>query len=553
MGSLHVDRDLEIPMRDGTTLRADVYRPEGAKPGPALLLRTPYDSSVSMIPPSGIDPERATDAGYVVVCQDVRGQYRSDGTFYTFTAEAADGYDSVEWLAAQPWCDGAVGMVGRSYSATCQWLAASEQPPHLRAICPVVTGSNFFRGWVYQGGAFQLGFNLFWNWMMSSRRSRGGPKPDELFRHRPLRTVPLPDPEWSRFYYDWLDHPTDDDFWRAHSISERYPRIEVPALNVGGWYDVFLGGTLENFVRMRSEGGSAAARAGQRLLVGPWAHGTTYGLFPDHSFNLYRPDDAIDFTGEQLRFFDRHLRGVEATDDQPPVRLFVMGDNRWRDEDDWPLARARPAPWYLRGGGGLSEEPPGDEEPDRYLYDPNDPAPTIGGATSLPPKLMQANAGPLDQSKLEHRADVLVYTSEPLARPLEITGPLTATIHAATDATDTDFVVKLAEVRPDGRSLLLAEGVLRARYRNGFEEPQLVHPGAVHAYTIDLVATSNVFAAGNRIRVLVTSSSFPRFDPNANSGHDFGTDTAADLRPAHQTVFHDGGRASHVLLPVVPR
>jgi putative CocE/NonD family hydrolase len=548
-----VERDLGVPMRDGTTLRADVYRPEGAKPGPALLLRTPYDAAVSMIPSSGIDPERAAEAGYVLVCQDVRGQYRSEGDFYTFSAEGADGYDSVEWVAAQPWCDGTVGMVGRSYSATCQWLAAAAQPPHLRAICPVVTGSNFFRGWVYQGGAFQLGFNLFWNWMMSSRRSRGGPKPDELFRHRPLRTVPLPDPEWSRFYYDWLDHPTEDDFWRAHSVSERYPQIEVPALDVGGWYDVFLAGTLENFVRMRSEGGSAAARAGQRLLVGPWAHGTTYGLFPDHSFSLYRPDDAIDFTEEQLRFFDRHLRGDRATDDQPPVRLFVMGDNRWRDEDDWPLARARPAPWYLRAGGGLSEEPPVDEEPDRYLYDPSDPAPTIGGATSLPPKLMQANAGPLDQSGLESRADVLVYTSEPLDRPLEITGPLTATLHAATDATDTDFVVKLTEVWPDGRSILLAEGVLRTRYRDGFEQTQLVQPGAVHAYSIDLVATSNLFAAGNRIRVLVTSSSFPRFDPNANSGLEFGTDTAADLRPARQTVFHDGGRASHVLLPVVPR
>jgi len=548
-----VERGLCVPMRDGVVLRADVFRPESAAPGPALLLRTPYDRSVRLIPLSGIDPERAVEAGYAVVCQDVRGLFESEGDFYTFVTEGLDGFDSVEWVAAQPWCDGAVGMVGRSYSATCQWLAASERPPHLRAICPVVTGSDFYRGWVYQGGAFHLGFNIFWNWMMSGKQQRAASAPEELFRHLPLRTVPLPDPEWSRFYYDWLEHPTESEFWSQHSVNRRYPRIEAPALNVGGWFDVFLGGTLENFVRMRREGGSDAARAGQRLLVGPWAHGSTYGLFPDHSFDLHGPDGAIDFTERQLRFFDRHLRGVTEEDDEPPVRLFVMGANRWRDEDDWPLARARPTAWYLHADGGLSAEPPRDESPDTFVYDPDDPAPTIGGATSLPPKLMKANAGPLDQRALEERADVLVYTSEPLPRPLEVTGPLLATVYAATDAPDTDFVVKLTEVWPDGRSLLLTEGVLRARYRDGFDQARPVEPGAVHAYTIDLVATANVFAAGNRIRVLVTSSSFPRFDRNTNTGNEIGTDTADDLRAARQTIFHDGGHPSHVVLPVVPR
>ncbi len=546
-----VERGLAVPMRDGVVLRADLYRPEGSRPAPALLLRTPYDRSVAMIPPSGVDPEAAVDAGFAVVCQDVRGQYGSDGEFYTFVAEGPDGYDSVEWVAAQPWCDGSVGMVGRSYPATCQWLAAGERPPHLKAICPVVTGSDFYRGWVYQGGAFQLGFNLFWTWMMSNRR--GAAKAEELFRHVPLRTVPLPDPKWSRFYFDWLDHPTDDDYWQALAINRRYARIDVPALNVGGWFDVFLGGTLENFARMRSEGGSDAARAGQRLLVGPWAHGSTYGLFPDHSFELFSPDDAIDFTEYQLRFFDRHLRGAEGDDNGPPVQIFVMGENRWRDEDDWPPARGRPTPWYLRAGGVLSEEPPGDEEPDTYVYDPDDPAPTIGGPTSLPPRLMKANAGPLDQRRLEERPDVLVYSSAPLRQPLEVTGPLTVALYAATTAPDTDFVAKLTDVWPDGTSRILAEGVLRCRFRDGFDDPRPVEPGAVYGYSIDLVATSNVFAAGHRIRLLVTSSSFPRFDRNANSGKPLGTDGPDDLRPARQTLFHEGGRASHILLPIVPR
>jgi putative CocE/NonD family hydrolase len=547
---MRVERNVDVRMRDGVVLRADIYRPETAQPVPALLHRTPYDRSVGMIPIAGIEPEAGVAAGYAVVCQDVRGQYGSDGEFYTFVGEGKDGFDTIEWVAAQPWCDGAVGMVGRSYGATCQWLAASERPPHLKAICPVVTGSDFFRGWVYQGGAFQLGFNLFWVWMMSDKRRAA--KPEELFHHLPLRTVPLADPKWARFYFDWLDHPTDDEYWRALSINRRYPQIEVPALNVGGWYDVFLGGTLENFTGMRSEGGSASARTGQRLVVGPWAHGSTYGPFPDHSFDLFASADAIDFLGLQLRFFDHHLRST-AVADEAPVRIFVMGENRWRAEDDWPLARAHATPWYLRSGGRLAEEGPGDEPADSYVYDPRDPVPTIGGPTSLPPRMMKANAGPLDQGKLDGRADLLVYTSDPLERPLEVTGPLTATLHAATDGADSDFVVKLIDLHPDGRALILAEGVLRCRYRNGFDRVEPVTAGAVEAYTIDLVATANVFLAGHRLRVIVTSSSFPRFDRNSNSGRPFGTDGPDDLRTARQTVFHDAARPSHVLLPVVDR
>lgn len=535
-------------MRDGVVLRADVYRPDAAGPAPALVLRTPYDRSVSLIPPSGIEPESAVDAGFALVCQDVRGLYGSHGDFYPFVHEGLDGYDSVEWVAAQPWCDGSVGMVGRSYAATCQWLAASERPPHLKAICPVVTGSDFYRGWVYQGGAFQLGFNLFWAWMMSDRR--GSAKAAELFRHVPLRTVPLPDPKWGRFYFDWLAHPTDDDYWAALSINRRYGRIQAPALNVGGWFDVFLGGTLENFARMRREGGSDAARAGQRLLVGPWAHGSTYGLFPDHSFDVFAPNDSVDFNDTQLRFFGHHL-GSARGDDAAPVRIFVMGENRWRDEDDWPLARARETPWFLRAEGQLEREGPGPEAPDEYDYDPNDPAPTVGGPTSLPARMMKSNAGPLDQVRVEARDDVLVYTSAPLEQPLEATGPIALVLHAATSGRDTDFVAKLCDVWPDGRSLILAEGVLRARFREGFAREVLVEPHRPYEYRLDLVATSNVFLPGHRIRVAITSSSFPRLDRNANTGAPLGADGPDDLRTARQTVFHDAGRPSRLLLPVV--
>jgi uncharacterized protein len=543
-----VERGLSVPMRDGVVLCADVYRPDAAKPGPALLLRTPYDRSVTLIPSSGIEPEAAVAAGFALVCQDVRGMHGSDGEFYTFVHEGPDGYDTVEWVAAQPWCDGSVGMVGRSYGATCQWLAASERPPHLKAICPVVTGSDFYRGWVYQGGAFQLGLNLFWTSMMSDRR--GATKAGDLFGHLPLRTVPLPDPKWGSFYFDWLDHPTDDEYWAQLSINRRYGHIDVPALNVGGWFDIFLGGTLENFSRMRREGGSDAARAGQRLLVGPWAHGSTYGLFPDHSFDVFAPNDAVDFNTAQLRFFGQHLSGDQG-EDEPPVRIFVMGANRWRDEDDWPLARARESAWFLRAEGRLEREGPGAETPDEYVYDPGDPAPTVGGPTSLPARMMKSNAGPLEQARLEGRDDVLVYTSAPLEQPLEVTGPIALVLHAATSARDTDFVAKLTDVWPDGRSLILAEGVLRARFRESFARETLVEPGAVLEYELDLVATSNVFLAGHHIRLLITSSSFPRFDRNANTGSPIATDGPADLRVAKQTVFHDAARPSRLLLPVV--
>jgi uncharacterized protein len=552
VAGITVEQGVAVPMRDGTLLRADVYRPDGGEPVPAIVNRTPYDRSNRLIPPAAVDPERAAAAGFALVCQDVRGQYGSGGEFTTFLHEGDDSHDTVEWVAAQPWCTGAVGMSGRSYGGAVQWLGATRRPPHLRAIFPVVTGSDYYEGWIYQGGAFQLGFNLFWTRLMTDPKS--ATRLEELYRHLPLPTVPLPrETGPARSYFGWLEHPTDDDFWRALSINRRYGLVEVPAFNVGGWFDIFLRGTLENFTRMRREGGSEAARAGQRLLVGPWAHGSTYGPYPDHSFKIFGPDDAIDLDELQLRFFERHLRDPAASEDDPAVRIFVMGENRWRDEDDWPPPGIRPTPWYLRAGGGLSPEGPGDEPPDSYVYDPADPSPTVGGPTSLPALFLRTNSGPLDQRKVEERPDVLVYTSPPLERPLEVTGPLTVVVHAATDAPDTDFVAKLCDVDPEGVSRILAEGIVRARFREGYDRERPVEPGREYAYAIDLVATSNVFRAGHRIRVAITGSSFPRFDRNANTGSPLGTDRPEDIRPARQTIFHDAARPSHIILPIAPR
>jgi uncharacterized protein len=363
--------------------------------------------------------------------------------------------------------------------------------------------------------------------------------------------------EKTSFYFDWLEHSTNDAFWKEKAFNTRYGRVTVPACNVGGWYDVFLGGTLENFARMRREGGSAEARAGQKLIIGPWGHGSTYGPYPDHSYKVFGPDDGIDLTEVQLRFFARHLKGERnGIDEEPPVRLFVMGENRWREAADWPLPGTRYVPWYLHGPGGgtdargLSPESPGDEAHDEFVYDPADPAPTVGGPTSLPALLFGTSSGPHDQKRVEGRPDVLVYTSAPLESPLEVTGPLRVKLFAATTAVDTDFVAKLTDVFPDGASRILAEGVLRARYREGYDAPRLVEPGTVSEYDVDLVATANVFQAGHRIRLVVTSSSFPRFDRNPNTGHALGVDGLEDLVAARQAIFHDRARPSHILLPV---
>ncbi|MGA2928124.1 MAG: CocE/NonD family hydrolase, partial [Solirubrobacteraceae bacterium] len=477
----------------------------------------------------------------------------SDGEFYPLVAEAHDGYDTVQWAAAQPWCDGKVVMAGRSYSGAAQWLAAAQQPPALAALSPVATGSNYYDGWIYQGGAFQLGFNLFWAQMMTAPRMKTSL--GEQFRHLPIDAPPLLEGVQSaQFYRDWLAHPTEDEFWDEVRIDRLYGSVTVPAFNIGGWYDLLLKGTLENYRRLRAEGASERARSQTRLLIGPWAHGSTYGAYPDHSFPEFGGVDKIDLAQLQLEFFTQQLED-RAPDLTEPVRIFVMGTNRWRDETEWPPIRARAERWFLRAGddegGLLSTAPPADEPPDRYVYDPADPAPTIGGPTSLPAAFMRTNSGPMDQRRIEQRPDVLVYSSAPLASPLEVTGPLTVVLHAATSARDTDFVAKLCDVAPDGSSRIIAEGIVRARYREGVTRAVAIEPGRAYEYALDLVATSNVFLAGHRIRLLVTSSSFPRFDRNANTGAATGSQRAEDLTVATQTVLHDDAHASHIVLPVV--
>lgn len=558
MARIEIDLDVEIAMRDGTILRADIWRPDRAGPHPTLLQRFPYDkrAALASVVFAGLEPIRAAAAGFAVVIQDSRGRFASDGTFTPFTQEANDGADTVAWIASQGFSNGRVGMYGVSYGGATQLLAASRSPRALRAIAPHMTGADPYC-WFYEGGAFRLGFALWWaaNSFARTELARRGATswgdgteeeldaivrhPWSAFRHLPLtghgvldRLVPA--------YSEWLAHPTRDDYWAAFPTPESWGRPSCPALHVGGWDDLFLRGTLRNHAAL---GGS--------LVVGPWAHAVPYDTVGEVEYGPDAAQAAIDLNGLQLDWFRRHLAGEQVAE-QAPVRLFFAGINRWRDESEWPPARAKPTVFHLRSGGRLSNEPPGADEPaDTFSYDPRDPVPTVGGATFLPGLYVARHAGPRDQSAVATRPDVLTYMSEPFGRPTEIVGDLTFVLHAATSAADTDWTAKVVLVDVHGIARGLADGIVRARYRDGTGAARPIDPGSAHEVVIDVGAKAVVVAAGARIGVQISSSNFPKYDRNPNHGGEIATATERDFVVARQTVFHDAARPSRLILPIV--
>lgn len=569
--SVKIDCNIEIPMRDGVRLRADVYRPDDARPHPVLLARLPYSKDLSPISLSLLSPIRAAKRDYVVVLQDTRGRFKSDGQFSLFHGEAEDGADTISWCASQPWSNGQVGMYGASYFGATQWLAATTQHPALKAIVPTITSSDYYEGWTYQGGAFQQGFIQFWTAGMATetmtrlteapadaRRKLYGAifNMKETYRGLPLNDFPPATvPGLMEHYRTWLRHPSLDAFWDQVRIDSRYEQIDVAALHIGGWYDIFLEGTLRNFAGMRTRGKSARARQQQRLIVGPWLHGLFDRVVGEVDFGPGALPDAVDLGGLHLQWFEQCFNGT--LDQSAPVRIFVMGKNEWRNENEWPLARAVPTRFYLasdgranslRGNGRLHAQPPTRERHDVFLYDPENPVPTRGGCTLMPGA---QSAGPRNQHAIEERDDVLVYTSEPLSEPLEVTGSVEAILYAATDGQDTDFTAKLVAVAPDGLALNVCDGIIRARHRTSLTQAELLEPGRVYEYRIQLGSTSYVFASGFRMRLEVSSSNFPRFNRNLNTGGDFADENTG--RPAVQQIFHGGVQASHVLLPVIPQ
>lgn len=570
--SLTVDRNVAIPMRDNTLLYADVYRPSGPGAHPTLLTRTPYDKANTGVMPFVI---RAATAGYAVVVQDVRGRFASEGTFFTFVNERQDGYDTLEWLVSQPWCDGNVGMYGGSYVGMTQWQAALSGHPALKAIVPVVTASNYHDGWTYQGGAFELSFNLSWTLSVLSvntalRANNGdlaSPAAQAIFdasdgMTREFERLPLSGhpifTQFAPYYDDWLQHPTYDDFWSSLDVSNGYADITAASLSIGGWYDIFLKGTIENFTGMRSNDASSSA-ARHNLLIGPWNHGgmRTGNPIGDTDFGMRSTGAIIDADGIHLRWYDRWLRGIENdVDTEPPVRFFVMGANRWRTSAQWPLPDTEWQDWFLHSGGkanslagdgSLSRESPASEPPDTFVYNPRNPVPTAGGGLCC--NNVFSLGGPQDQRQVEAREDVLVYTSQPLSKPREVTGPIKVILYASTSALDTDFTAKLVDVFPCGYARNLTDGIIRARYRTSMLSGELLTPGEVVEYEIDLWSTSNLFREGHSIRVEISSSNFPRFDRNPNTGELPGT--SAEMTSALQTIHHSTDYPSRIVLPVI--
>ena len=549
--------NVKVPMRDGVHLSADIYFPAGLSgPFPVILGRTPYNNMTEESVESAVFyPQH----GYVFVAQDVRGKNDSDGEFYPFANEFDDGHDTIEWIGAQPWCDGNVGMVGASYVGNVQWQAAAMGSRYLKAIVPRVMGHNLHEANRYVGGAFQLALACMWAFRHDGRTRQDIfiYKWDQLLLSLPLKNIDDAAGKDVQFLRDMIDHPDYDDYWKALAIEERYQEIKIPVLQIGGWYDICTAGTFKNFLGMLERGGSELAKGNQRAIVGPWVH---MASALTHAGEVdFGKASVLDLHEIELQWFDRWLKGISnGADQEAPLRIFVMGTKQWREEQEWPLARTRFTPFYfhsageansLLGDGGLSTTPSEDEQPDRYLYNPAFPTPTRGGNTCCNPEIVPWGA--YDQRPVEYRNDVLVYTSDPMEEDMEATGPVIVKLFASTDARDTDFTAKLVDVDPNGYAVNLCDGIIRGRYRESTSHQRLLEPGTIYEFTIDLWPTSNVFKKGHRIRVDVSSSNFPRFDRNPNTGNKFGQD--AEMKVAHQQVFHDREHPSHIILPLIPK
>ena len=556
MAEMQIEFDVPAHMRDGTVLRADVYRPGGTGPWPVLLSRLPYGKQT---PLAGVvlDPLSAARRGFMVVVQDTRGRFASEGEWEPWTYEESDGYDTVRWAAALPGASGSVGMIGASYFGNTQWMAALSKPPELKAIAPMVTWSDPDDGLWTRGGAIELGITAPWTLMMGAdalmRRHSTDPAAlvgslgglvqdldglaDGGYEDLPAGRFPA----FARHDLPELGYERSrrEPGWATSCrVAGRHDEVDLPTFQVGGWYDIFAQGTLDNFAAMRGAGRSAT------LVMGPWSHANQQHVVGDVNFGFAANSAFMGMRGPlhglQLDWYQRTIGDGEALEtDTGKVLLFVMGINQWREETEWPLSRAVDTHFHLRTDGRLTPESPSTaEQPDEFTYDPMNPVPTTGGALLLSDEF---RPGPLDQTAVEAREDVLVFTTEPLTEDVEVTGRVRAVLFAATDGPSTDWVARLCDVDETGVSRNVADGIVRVRAAT---------PGEAAEHVVDLWSTSIVFKAGHRIRVQVTSSNFPRWDRNLNTGEP--EETATTGRVARQQVFHDPACPSRIVLPVVP-
>jgi len=545
---IELEPDVMVPMSDGVRLATDIYKPVGLERGPVVLIRTPYNKSAKEF--TAYAYKIISRHGYFVAVQDCRGRFASEGEFYPFINESRDGKDTVAWLVKQPWCDGHVGTWGASYFGYTQW-ALADGNRDLDAMVSYLTTAGIEKI-LYQGGALNYQNILFWSSTNSEQEAMEIPKQDmkEAVWNLPLSTS---DDKAAGFTVPMFDDVVNFDvleYREAMAYDQKFDEVSAPSYNVAGWYDLFQKFQIEDFMAIRREA-EEPARSMSRMVVGPWGHGffsRPAVRFDDGSIaRLPQFERMMDFLDQMLKGEDR---GVE---DWPPWRIYVMGAEEWRDFETWPPENMRPVPCYFHsggeansagGGGTLSFRTPGQEPADGFAYDPRDPVPTAGGP------LLVEGLGPVKQKEVEAREDVLVYTSDALESPLTLMGPVKVVLYASSDAPDTDFTAKLCDVYPNGKSVNITDGIVRARFRKGdVASPEPITPGETYEYEIDLWYTAYLFKPGHRVRVQVSSSNFPRFDRNLNTGKDMATGT--EMRVARQKVFHDSKRPSHILLPVV--
>lgn len=566
--------DTPVPMRDGVKLSADIYLPAAEVRYPVILLRTPYDN----IAPRFVEiAQYFSGAGYVVVIQDVRGRFDSEGHFEPRVNEGKDGYDTIEWIADQPWSNGKIGMMGVSYGGTVQWLAARERPPHLVTVVSTATGGmRWMHDENYMNGKFPV-FQFRWLNMTGGRTMQHYPfeplssnQPgvaspynfNKIIRTRPLKDIDKAVGRTNTYWRTWLEHNTYDEYWQQMSFEDYFDKVDIPALHITGWFDNCQWGELYMYTQMvaRSPAGDK-----QWLIIGPWDHAGTSNPQARLGDLTFTQEAVPDLKAIHLRWFDHWLKDEDnGQDAESKVKIFSMGNNVWREEALWPTPNTQSVRYYLHSGGEantlagngtLDTNKPQDEPSDHYIYNPDDPVPSVLDPNSpLPPT--DVNVLTMDYRYAQRREDTLVYSSASLEEELEVTGTALIRLYAASDCVDTDWIVLLCNVYPDGKSIPISSALMRASYRAGASRidsplPSPISPGDVYEYSIEFLATSMVFQRGHSLRVMVTSSLYPAYDLNPNTGAPIGEDVPSRL--ANQTIYHNAECPSHILLPIVTK
>ncbi len=555
--------NIPVPMRDGINLSADIWLPpssRGSGPWPALLLRTIYDNQEARY----IGWAREfTNRGYAVIMQDCRGRGDSDGDWIPYVCELYDGYDTHQWIGEQDWCDGNLGTFGLSYPGFTQTLPATLRSKYLKAVAPIASqqdnyGHHRVNGVIHHNVAFAF-LNMLGRSMQYESLKHFDQ--DTFFFELPIDTAMEKVSNTHPYYKGVMEHEQYDEWWSSYSLRDKYPEMAIPSLFITGWFDSLSNENFKLFNGWTKKAKTEDARSKTKLIIGPWSHQIApwgrvpmgkNGEYADRTFGKQALSDVIEM---HMHWYDQRLKGIDTgVDEEAPIKLFVMGKNTWRDEYEWPLERTEWTKFYLSsagnavdGGGGLHPEiKTSDQTSDSFIYDPGDPVPSLGSQYQT-----YDFCGPHDRSHIQRRPDVLTFTTDVLTEDMEITGPISATIWASSDAKDTDFTATLTDLEPDGKAIALCEGIVRARFRNGTENPQMMVPGEIYKFEIDMWNTSNSFIKGHRIRIEISSSNFPRYNRNLNSGNPIASDI--DITLANQTVYHGIQYPSYINLPVIPK